>query len=549
MKNSLFIVCIHGPLAGPLRTLGHTVEEIRPGPGFFDLEWEIKNRGFEPDLIVQVETLGPRTLLQGLDRITCPKIFWSIDTHLNLYWQGHYARLFDLVLTTQKHWIEALKREGVQEVQWLPWYGLERQGREWRARNRRIGFVGRVTAHRAARGWFVRFLRDYPDFSHEQEVPFSEMCALYDNTRIAPNESILGEINFRTFEAASSGCAVLNPAIDEGLEELFVPGREIMIHSHVVELKSQIDFLLKNDHFAEKMGRAARQRVLLHHLPVHRALTLVERVSSISAGTRKSDADRDLLLAAHQLFVNSCFGISAEVLKKYFSALEPCPKTLSALLSLYHMEGVRESLMQLITLVLHQGLYTSDLALNVSCSAACMCHGELALARQFWYRYAKDKGKKGFIRPESMKDMYILWAEEFGKQKRFFRPGFQFDPKQHLPGSAAECLLMVLGESPEDLKVTSLLDRLVARFRGMEAFHLQLLSYRSLQNLDNWRLGLELALTNLRAYRLHQGLEELMLAYDCACNQKQQHRFMRVLSEKDSSGLIKRMIFPENRCA
>ena len=54
---------------------------------------------------------------------SCPKVYWSIDTHLNTYWQRYYGQNFDLFLTTQKSWTGKLHRMGVENTAWLPWYG------------------------------------------------------------------------------------------------------------------------------------------------------------------------------------------------------------------------------------------------------------------------------------------------------------------------------------------------------------------------------------------------------------------------------------------
>ena len=88
------IVCLDSSLGTALADLGHTVKDLRPGAGIVRLAPLLGD--FVPDLLIQQEALGPRTLVVDLDAFSCPKVFWSIDTHLNSFWHQYYARLFDL---------------------------------------------------------------------------------------------------------------------------------------------------------------------------------------------------------------------------------------------------------------------------------------------------------------------------------------------------------------------------------------------------------------------------------------------------------------------
>ena len=70
-----------------------------PAPPLFNVPQFLHEQNFKPDFIIQAEHLGERTLLEGLEDLACPKIFWAIDSHLNMHWQQYYARLFNAVLT------------------------------------------------------------------------------------------------------------------------------------------------------------------------------------------------------------------------------------------------------------------------------------------------------------------------------------------------------------------------------------------------------------------------------------------------------------------
>jgi glycosyltransferase involved in cell wall biosynthesis len=76
-----------------------------------------------------------------------------------------------------------------------------------------------------------------------QDLGFAPMLEFYDRSRIVPNESIFGEVNFRLFEAASCGCAVINPATP-GLQDLFIPGEEVAAYRDGAELADWVNRLL-----------------------------------------------------------------------------------------------------------------------------------------------------------------------------------------------------------------------------------------------------------------------------------------------------------------
>ncbi len=81
------IVCVHLGLNAALTALGHNVLALSPPAGLVRISPLLKD--FVPDLLIQQETLGPRTFIADLDVLPCPKVYWSIDTHLNSFWQQY----------------------------------------------------------------------------------------------------------------------------------------------------------------------------------------------------------------------------------------------------------------------------------------------------------------------------------------------------------------------------------------------------------------------------------------------------------------------------
>ena len=197
------ICLIHGPLGPAFRDLGHEVLELTPSPGLFDIHTTLDRAGFAPDLLIQTELLGPRVLLTGLPELAGIKIFWSVDTHLNAFWHAHYGGLFDAVATTQPSWAPRLAKFGPIQAFALPSCGCVGPWKPFARRARPVAFCGRLGTSRPVRQRFADMLREEFQAEIVEDLPWQEMLGLYADTRLVPNESIAGEINFRLFEATA----------------------------------------------------------------------------------------------------------------------------------------------------------------------------------------------------------------------------------------------------------------------------------------------------------------------------------------------------------
>ena len=113
-----------------------------------------------------------------------------------------------------------------------------------------------------------------------------------------------------------------------------------------------------------------------------------------------------------------------------------------------------------------------------------------------------------------------------------------------VPASALECLILASEHAPDDRGVYREMSRVLARHDGWDGLRLQVLSWLSLREPRDWRLGVELGVTDCRAFRVRQGLEELAAARLEAARQGQEARFDRTLSAMDQSGRIRALLEP-----
>lgn len=534
------ICSVQGSLDNAFRELGHEVLSLRPGPGFFALDTALAEQGFAPDLVVQQESLGPRTLLQGLGTFSCPRVFWSIDTHLNSFWQLPYGRLFDLVLTTQQSWVSRLTSQGLPSVAWLPWFGFYHDWTSWSRRRFKTSFVGRVTAHRPVRQAFTAFLSQEFGTPIHQELSFKDMVAVYADTLLVPNESILGEVNFRTFEAASCGCVVVSQRLGDDLDPLFEQGREILVYDHALELREALSHALSRPERMRRIGAAARDRIHREHLPSHRAERVLDLASDCPAGNRTGDRVGSLL-TRFELWQAGRLNLQGDRLLADLLHLPPAPEVLAAVIALTLRLRSTEETLALLVRILARKQSQEEWRVNLAGSMAALKLGSFDLARQFWYRQTRSR-KSRHPPVATPLEIYLTWSRELVRLGRPLRPGFVFDPKVHIPAAALECLLSAHAKWPESLRVQRQMNGLLATVRGTEQLRMGLLSSLTMQAPDNWRDGLELAMVNLRIFRIRQGLEEAIAAHDAACSKGEEQRFYRLLAGMDPGGTLARAL-------
>lgn len=295
-----------------LRALGHDVRvasQLCPllvAPGR-PVDVRLLHREIAPDADVffMVDNLGRQSLAYGIEHLPIPRVYWAIDVHLNFYWQRHYARLFDLVLAAQRDWARLLRADGVP-ARWLPW-GID----PWlfRAepvvpRTIDVAFVGMVDANRPKRAAVLAELRRRFALATFGEtaatrLPESEMARVFRSAKIVFNESVFGDVNFRTFEAMACGALLLTERTGNGLADLFKPDEHLALYEPD-DLVAQVTHFLVATEERERIARAGQELVETHHTMAARMARLTDW---LAAGVARRAPARDAA---------SAFGVAAE---------------------------------------------------------------------------------------------------------------------------------------------------------------------------------------------------------------------------------------------
>jgi hypothetical protein len=657
MPRVLFLSS-YEPFSAALRALGCEVVAIDPRPGRVEDAAALYAEHGPADLLLQREQLSGPILLKNLESLPCLTAFWSLDTHLNLWWHAPYARLFDLVLTTQPHLAEVLalaisgpaglaagnaedktkniinkmdaslfNESGVAspsstssshvstpplpssssplhsstapcpspdsycpssaslrpgsgspcpgpKVAVLPWFGEKRRFTPHAARPQTVGFVGRVTAQRPARKRFLDLLSTACRATTADGLFGEDMLAFYDRTRLAPNESIFGEVNFRLFESASCGCLPLVQAVPGALDGLFDPDREIGVYADALELCDRIKDLAARPEEAEALARAAWERVRREHLPEHRARTLAEHCRGLTprrfAGTDENPhhlstaavpgseavstpapqaapgtsaaarAKFSLCLTALDLWLAGRIPFPPSALARDLAEAaggpDPDPEALAGLLRLLTFADQHADAHTALDTALAHPRAATDPGLALAAGMAAIKLGRTPDSRALLERVT------GRTEPEDPAHLLAAWAAWLFAQGRTLRPGFPYDPRRHLPGSAVDCLTAALFLAPGEQIFMRALAHILDGVRGAEHTRLGFLSALALSAPEDWRVHLDLGLCGLAVFRPAEGLADLSQAWDLALAQGQEEAFEAALAERDPEGRLKKAL-------
>jgi hypothetical protein len=517
------IACVSSGMASPLQEAGHTVLALHPEPGLHSLRELLATHSFVPDLIFQAESLGPRVIFTDLPSLSCPKLFWSVDSHLNMFWHRYYGRLFDCVLSPH------LSLHAAQPEDWrlprLARLAKEGTARPFQRHSRRkhvFAFVGRLSGDRDPRRNMLRMLAAH-GLEPRDGLSKEAMLELYDNTRVLPNESLCTEVNFRLMEGASCGCCLLTPDVGEDQDALLEAGKECLIYTDGLELLELIEQLAARPGQAEAIGRAAWRRIHAEHLPEHRAAAILREAQHSGHAAQGEQAALHLLMSIVQLTRAGIFTEDAGITDARLRAFSH-PLAFAARVQLASETGRAELCARLLQEALVSGLGAGRLEVDGVCSFAAIRAHDLGLAKQFWYRYHQNVERQKVKKPKNPYHICLLWAREYMRRGRPAQPGLPFKDGT-CPESALEALLLARRFAEADREWL----RLLAGLERVPRAYPQLYADTALElgrcAPQDWRTDLRAALALFRICDLSEGRRMLIRAWNTVAATGQEQAF------------------------
>jgi hypothetical protein len=545
----MHILCLDCTLAPAFATLGHTVTSLALPAGETAYEALAASLPQKPDCVIQQETLvpGERALVSGLENAGCPTLFVAVDAHLNLYWQRHYSRLFDAVLTPHRSLFAALPAgDAHPRVALLPHAGVARPWTPHAEREHPLAFCGRLTETRPARAWMVEFLRKHFGLLHREGLSFEDMLGFYSATRIVPNEAICFEVNFRLLEAASCGAAVITPECGPDQDAVFERGKEMLVYRNGAELHEHAARLLRNPAEAEALGRAAWERIHKEHLPEHRAAAVIAMLPDVARTRLTGDgAATAFWLAKTELLRNGYKLFPSRDLLRAGESLPQTPEVLGGALHLLGRVEQRGVALRLCRALLDANMGASVPECNATASACALRHGDFGLARRFWTRNeeAALPARPASSAPETPFALCLAWAGTMRDLGRDVRQGFTFSPESgHLPACSYEFLALAEFYDSKKLAVPKRAVALLAAYPAYAVFRLELLSRLAADEAADWRAHFTCGLSAIRLCREDMGMQELVLAALKAEKSREAPAFFRALAAKPAGAYMEETV-------
>jgi len=275
----------------PLREMGHEVLTVGRGPEY-DLPLTIQislkallarleERGFRPEAVLWCDRCEPPSVT-GFEALPVPLVGYSVDQYCNP-WHVPYSAAFDLMLVAQKDYVCLFDVDKLpRPVEWFPLFcDAVDQSAQASERDIPVSFVGTISGRiNTARKVFLNdFRRLCPVFLHQGRYheAFVRSC-------IVLNQCAAVELNFRIFQAAATGAAVLTEDVNHGLRDLFEPGRDILVYpcgDAAAAAAVARQWLGRPEALAD-LARAGREVVLAGHTAHIRAQHIMDCIGGLA---------------------------------------------------------------------------------------------------------------------------------------------------------------------------------------------------------------------------------------------------------------------------
>ena len=250
--------------------------------------WELQRPGYaadvdvsdaKADLLLLVEEWFP-FFPRGLERTTFPTAAFFADVMYDLPRRLAMAPFFDHVFVAHKDYLDPFLAIH-PSVHWLPFAAprdLFDSGDVPAdlARDVDVAFIGTPAGERVR--LLERLEREFKmnDFRRQYDLP--ELADVYRRAKIVINKSHAHEINIRTFEATAAGALLVTSHGAAGLEDLFVPGREIVTYTDDDDAVRVIRELLNDTARRHTIAAAGRRACLSRHTWEHRGRAVMDVV-------------------------------------------------------------------------------------------------------------------------------------------------------------------------------------------------------------------------------------------------------------------------------
>jgi len=230
-----------------------------------------------PDLILVVDPVRKKFDFSSFD---APTVYYAADVGKDRdafyhHIKDAHVQDYDYVFVTQKDFIPSYKEKGCEKVYWLPFACDPEIHRHYDLPILYdICFIGSPYLGSPREQLIRKLKKEFNIFVGRKYL--HDMAKTFSQSKMIFNESLVGDLNMRIFEAMSCGRLLLTNRIKNGLEELFTNKEHLVIYDDWSALLEETSYYLNHSDEREQIALRGQAEVHQHHTYAHRARWILE---------------------------------------------------------------------------------------------------------------------------------------------------------------------------------------------------------------------------------------------------------------------------------
>ncbi len=289
-----------------LQGLGHRVTFVSPQGGagnmllceaVVNVPLLLSKHQLNPDLLIVVESsVYPLLVPIDIEKLSCTTAWWAIDNHVNYRWHKEFAVFFDYVFFAQKDFTQPASQYSGKNISWLP-LACDPSIHINKHAERTVdcGFVGNMNKYRQR---YFDQLKTHTNIQIVNGLNPYQMADYYNTCKSVFNISMRGDLNMRTFEAMACGSLLITQDIENGLRDLFEPGKNIVLH-HLTNAADIINYYQKKSEEIAPIAQAGYELVSKEHTYTNRVQTMIDK----AGGGKQNKFEKDIYtIRKHYMF-------------------------------------------------------------------------------------------------------------------------------------------------------------------------------------------------------------------------------------------------------
>jgi glycosyltransferase involved in cell wall biosynthesis len=251
----------------------------------FKLRTILKQKNFNPDLLIYVEGGSTPIFPMDMDQLNFPTVWWGIDTHNDYELHLMISRIFDHSLIAQKCFVDRLSEDGIRSVTWLPLatptFKIDKAAK---SETYDIAYVGSMNwdLYPEREKVYETIKANFTNFYFGTASP-EQMMKIYSRSKIVINHSLMNDVNMRIFESLGAGSLLLTNKIhNNGLEDLLTREINFDTYENLEDLLEKINFYLQNERIRKKIADEGYAEVLKFHTYSNRVDFILEKEFNVS---------------------------------------------------------------------------------------------------------------------------------------------------------------------------------------------------------------------------------------------------------------------------